>query len=66
MSQSAAKLQGMLERVDAVDAVVADVQRTATVGTTGMFDVKDQAVKHRVLGPTETHGGLSGLRLCSR
>jgi hypothetical protein len=55
MNQAAAKLHGSLEGVDTVRAVVADVEDAAAVGTAGLLDVKDLAVKHRVFGPAETH-----------
>ena len=61
VSQAATELQGMREGVDPVDAVVADVQGTATVGPAVSLDVKDQAMKHRISRPAETPGCPSWL-----
>ena len=48
----------MFQGVDVTDAVIADVQIAATLLAATLLDIKDQAMKLGVLGPTAATGKL--------
>src|SRR5260370_399770 len=55
VSQATAEFQRMLQGVDAVAAVAADVQRPTAAVTAGQLDIEPQLLEHCALGPAETH-----------
>jgi hypothetical protein len=59
VSQATEQLDGALQGVDAVEAMVADVQGGAAVLAGVALDIEHQAAENRILGPGGTHGNLS-------
>ena len=59
VSQATEQLHEALQGVDAVEAMVADVQGGAAVLAGVALDIEHQAAENRILGPGGTHGNLS-------
>src|SRR5262249_11804733 len=59
VSQATEQLDGALQGVDAVEAMVADGQGGAAVLAEVGLDIEHQAAENRILGPGETQGNLS-------
>ena len=60
INEATAQLERMLQRVDAADPVVANVQATAALVTAVLLDIEDQGVEDGIFRPAETHGNPPG------
>src|SRR5205814_1258119 len=59
VSQATDQFQGPLQGVDAMEAMVADVQHSPAVFAVFALDIEHETVEDRIVGPLGTHDNLS-------